>query len=236
MKVSDNPPKVVDEVIADVRAIKRAISERHCNDINRLLASLISQERASGIGKAEQCADGKPPGAPQPPRYRSNVLPDNNAMPHPEQIVADYVAMYHAGRKDDAFHGLLESGAGMIPELIAAYEATDDTNLRSFIIGVVSEYRDLDSSGFLRHALQRGVPLIWKRALDGLVMMGCAADLEHVLVGTSDEDKRAWIVEAIEQISVTQHTIEAEQGVPSDGHKPSSSASTAGPTAPADAH
>jgi hypothetical protein len=33
---------------------KRAISERHGNDIDRLLSSLIAQERASGIGKAEQ--------------------------------------------------------------------------------------------------------------------------------------------------------------------------------------
>ena len=54
MKVSDNPPKVVDEVIAEVRAIKRGISERHGNDINRLLEALISQERTSGISKAEQ--------------------------------------------------------------------------------------------------------------------------------------------------------------------------------------
>lgn len=53
MKVSDNPTKVVDEVIAEVWAIKRGISERHGNDIDRLLASLISQERASGIAKAE---------------------------------------------------------------------------------------------------------------------------------------------------------------------------------------
>ena len=164
-----------------------------------------------------------------------NVLPNNNSMSLPVQIVPDYVAMYHAGREDDAYHGLLESGVGMIPELIAAFEATDDTDLRSFILSVVSEYRDLDSSGFLRHALRRAEPLIWKRALDGLVMMGCVADLEHVLVRISDEDKRAWIVEAIEQISVTQHTIEAEQDVPSDGHKLTSSASTAASTAPADA-
>ena len=57
MKVSDHPTKVVDEVIAEVRAIKRGISERHGNDIDRLLASLISQERASGITEAEQGAD-----------------------------------------------------------------------------------------------------------------------------------------------------------------------------------
>ena len=60
MKLSDHPPKVIDEVIAEVRSIKRAISERHGNDINRLLAALMSQEQASGSRPAEQVADGKP--------------------------------------------------------------------------------------------------------------------------------------------------------------------------------
>lgn len=54
MKVSDHPTKIVDEVITEVRAIKRGISERHGNDIDRLLSSLISQERTAGITKAEQ--------------------------------------------------------------------------------------------------------------------------------------------------------------------------------------
>ena len=53
MKLSDTPPKVTDEVITEVRAIKRSISERHGNDIDRLLASLISQEQAAGSGQAE---------------------------------------------------------------------------------------------------------------------------------------------------------------------------------------
>jgi len=60
MKVSDHPTKVVDEVITEVRAIKRGISERHGNDIDRLLASLVAQERTSGIQKAEQDGDLKP--------------------------------------------------------------------------------------------------------------------------------------------------------------------------------
>lgn len=57
MKLSDTPPKVIDEVITEVRAIKRAISERHGNDIDRLLASLISQERAAGIGQGDQAGN-----------------------------------------------------------------------------------------------------------------------------------------------------------------------------------
>lgn len=53
MKVSDKPSKVVDEVILEVRSIKRGISERHGHDIDRLLSSLISQEIESGTAKAE---------------------------------------------------------------------------------------------------------------------------------------------------------------------------------------
>lgn len=53
MKVYEHPTKVVDEVMTEVRAIKRGISERHGNDIDRLLASLTKQERAAGTTKAE---------------------------------------------------------------------------------------------------------------------------------------------------------------------------------------
>lgn len=67
MKLADNPPKVIDEVITEVRAIKRAISDRHGNDIDRLLDALIAQERSAGIRKAEQVADGNRPKAPQLP-------------------------------------------------------------------------------------------------------------------------------------------------------------------------
>ena len=60
MKVSDQPTKVIDEVIAEVRAIKRGISERHGNDINRLLKSLISQERTDGTTNAQQDGTSNP--------------------------------------------------------------------------------------------------------------------------------------------------------------------------------
>ena len=53
MKLADNPPKVIDEVITEVRTIKRAISDCQGNDIDRLLNALMAQERESGIGKAD---------------------------------------------------------------------------------------------------------------------------------------------------------------------------------------
>jgi len=54
MKLADTPTKVIDEVITEVRAIKRAISDRHGNDINRLLEALMTQERSVGIQKTEE--------------------------------------------------------------------------------------------------------------------------------------------------------------------------------------
>jgi len=65
MKLTDNPTKVIDEVITEVRAIKRAISQRHGHDIDRLLASLMAQEREAGIGQAEPDAAGQPATRPE---------------------------------------------------------------------------------------------------------------------------------------------------------------------------
>lgn len=60
MKLADNPPKESDEVITEVRAIKRTISERHDNNIDRLLESLIAQEIATGVGLEEPDPQQKP--------------------------------------------------------------------------------------------------------------------------------------------------------------------------------
>jgi hypothetical protein len=65
MKLADNPSKVIDEVITEVRAIKRSISERHDNDIDRLLDALMIQERSTGIGQAEQAGTGQPAKHPE---------------------------------------------------------------------------------------------------------------------------------------------------------------------------
>ena len=65
MNVSDHPTKVIDEVIAEVRAIKRGISERYGNNIDRLLASLISQEQTAGKTDAQQASAAQPATRPE---------------------------------------------------------------------------------------------------------------------------------------------------------------------------
>lgn len=61
MELSDHPTEVVDEVITEVRAIKRDISGRHNNDIDCLIASQIAQEQAAGITTEKQAVGVQPP-------------------------------------------------------------------------------------------------------------------------------------------------------------------------------
>ena len=77
MKLTDNPPKVIDEVITEVRAIKRSISERHHNDIDQLLDALMIQERTSGIIAAEQFGT-------EQPATRSQSESEGSDKPQPE--------------------------------------------------------------------------------------------------------------------------------------------------------
>ena len=115
-------------------------------------------------------------------------------------LVDHYLGEFRAGRCDDAYHSLIEADSAIIPDLINAYEDSNDIDSKAFLIDVVSEFR-LDSSlGFLRHALRRDEPRIWKAALNGMVMAESpeAVDaMDHVLSSIQDSDKRDWIEEAI---------------------------------------
>lgn len=93
-------------------------------------------------------------------------------MHHSSEIIADYLALHRSGRSENAFHGLTDLGAELIPGLIEAYEATDSADTKAFLLHVVSYFRSPDSGLFLRHALRRLEPEIWKSALDGLVSIG----------------------------------------------------------------
>ena len=121
-------------------------------------------------------------------------------MSSPETTVDRYLAEFRGGRCDDAFHGLIEADPAVISELINTYEDTTDLDTKVFVVEVVSEFR-LDSSlGFLRHALRRDDPRIWKAALNGMVMAEspeAVHAMDHVLSSIQDSDKREWIEAAI---------------------------------------
>ena len=121
-------------------------------------------------------------------------------MSSPKSTVDHYLGEFRAGRCEDAFHGLIEADSAIITDLISAYEDTTDLDTKVFVIKVISEFR-LDSSlYFLRHALRRDEPRIWKAALNGMALAGSpkAVDaMDHVLSSIQDSDKKEWIEEVI---------------------------------------
>ena len=121
-------------------------------------------------------------------------------MSSPESTVDHYLGEFRAGRCAEAFHGLIELGPAVVSDLITAYEGATDLDCEVFVIEVISEFR-LDSSlGFLRHALGRDDPRIWKAALNGMVMVQSrdAVDaMDHVLSSIQGSEKKEWIEEAI---------------------------------------
>lgn len=131
-------------------------------------------------------------------------------------IVEHYLCEFRSGRGDDAFHSLIEADSAIIPELIKAYENAKEIDTKVFLIKVISEFR-LDSSlCFLRHALRRDEPQIWKAALNGMAMAESpeAADaMNHVLSSVPVSTKRDWIEEAITnaKAGMTKKKNEAQQ-------------------------
>ena len=125
-------------------------------------------------------------------------------MASPAEIVSDYLALYRTGNAEDSFHGMLDHGELIIPDLIRAYDDAWDApgsgEIQVFILEVVSALRSSGAAWFLRRELRRSEPPVWKAALDGLVIIGAVDDLEQVLCATPDEPKRSWIIEAIVQL------------------------------------
>jgi hypothetical protein len=125
-------------------------------------------------------------------------------MNTPKTVVEYELSEFQAGRSDDAFHSLIDAGPDIIPELINLYEDSEDIGIRVFLIEVISEFRLPVSLNFLRHSLRQENPKIWKRALNGLAMVESVEAyeaLDHVQASVVDAEKRAWIEEAMADLS-----------------------------------
>jgi hypothetical protein len=121
--------------------------------------------------------------------------------------IAYYLDRYRAGDVENAFHSLAELEHEALPELIALYRATSDTDLRLFLLKVIIEHRQHSIIPLLAEALHAPEKSIWRQALDGLVILASPAALEALHAARSRafskprdaEDFRSWIDEAIEQ-------------------------------------
>jgi len=91
--------------------------------------------------------------------------------------MSDYLQWLREGRREEAFFALLEMDHGVLPELIAAFRAEPDHQVRAFIVEVVWQHRQPSVIPFLGEALCDSEPAVWQQAMDGLVSLGSPAAL-----------------------------------------------------------
>lgn len=121
--------------------------------------------------------------------------------------IAYYLETLRRGDADGAFHGLLEIGRDVLPELMAVYRSEGDVGARELLVEVIWQYRVLSVIPFLGEALCDSEPRVWRQALDGLVSLGSPTSLEILRMAHTQqfpttvqtEEFRRWLVEAIEQ-------------------------------------
>jgi HEAT repeat protein len=117
--------------------------------------------------------------------------------------VRDYVGQLAGPRADDAWHSLVEAGPSGLPYVVEAFRATPDTGIRVSLIEVVGQYRSSEAVPFLAGLLYDRDPEIWKAALDSLVTIGGPAVRDALAAAemAATEERRAWIAEAIQQVT-----------------------------------
>jgi hypothetical protein len=129
-------------------------------------------------------------------------------MPSFAQQIAYHLQQFRQGNADAAFHGLEEMEHGVLPDLIAEFRATKDVKSRAFLLNVIWQHRQQSVIPFLGEALFDSEPIVWRKALDGLVALASPAALEVLRAAkerqfSSRQDSEEflnWIQEAIEQV------------------------------------
>jgi hypothetical protein len=132
----------------------------------------------------------------------------------PEQI-ADYVRCFRGGDVETAFHGLLESGHDILPDLVAAFHGASDGRVREFLVEVIWQHRQQSVIPFLGEALWDPEPRVWRQALDGLVTLASPAAIEVLRAARTRQfsqpseaaEFRGWLEEAIEQAELAANQL-----------------------------
>jgi hypothetical protein len=125
-----------------------------------------------------------------------------------EECVAYYLNRVREGWGDDAFCGLIQADAAVIPHLIHALARAENRDIRGEIVHCIWQHRRPETIAFLAEALRDPEPCVWQEALDGLVAMGGpeatraleAARTTAPASGASGVLTRDWLDEALEQI------------------------------------
>jgi uncharacterized protein YgbK (DUF1537 family) len=122
--------------------------------------------------------------------------------------IIDSIMQLSGPNCEDAYHHLIEVDHAVIPYLVEAYQAEQDSAIRALLVEIIWQHRVPATIEFLSTALADPAPEVWKAALDGLVTLGgatAACVLEtakhRVLSGRQGETIQIeWIDEALQQI------------------------------------
>jgi HEAT repeat protein len=140
--------------------------------------------------------------------------------------VKSYLDQFRDGDWDVAFHGLIEEGPQILPELMSAFATEEDPEIRAALVQVVGEHRRMESVPFLSQALDDPDPEVWKKALDALVTVGGESARESLrqaaersrASGQEEADRAEWIQEALDQVQ--DRLAEPEPAAPEIGAGP----------------
>jgi len=99
-------------------------------------------------------------------------------MPAYSAQIDCFLQRFREGHRADAFFGLLEMDHDVLPELMAAFRAERDAQVRAFIVEVIWRHRQQSVTPLLGEALRDSEPTVWRQALDGLVSLASPAALE----------------------------------------------------------
>jgi hypothetical protein len=129
--------------------------------------------------------------------------------------IAWYLDRYHEGDGSTAFHGLIQLPADALPELASAFRGASDTRLRAFLLQVIWQIRHESAVPVLSEALHDREPLVWKEAIDGLVVLASPASLNALRSARSRQcatpretaEYREWLEEAIDQAEAAAQQV-----------------------------
>ena len=131
-----------------------------------------------------------------------SIIRMRNATVPTEAAARHYLEMVQSRENEDAFHGLIELGAPVIPVLAKRFERETSPAIRSFLTKVAWHVRSDDVLQILSAALSAPEAEVWKEALDGLVSIATPQSLAVVrdALGDSVTPKKEWLMEARRQI------------------------------------
>jgi hypothetical protein len=120
------------------------------------------------------------------------------------RAVSSYLDTARAGNYETALFGLIDLGPAIMPVLQRSYALEVIPGLRSLVVEAAWQMRVPSAVGLLASALDDPCADVWKQALDGLVTLSLPEVrpiLEAAATAAAEPERRAWIAEAITQLS-----------------------------------